>query len=197
MTQCIHPVTNALGRDDWAFSTGLHFAEPSPGCTPDPVRSGLGGPGRTGFGTGLDCVAGSLLQRLLHLCRLHGAVRPLLTAAMSPHDRPPRIRYDCFLPSLAAFTWGRFDPFRASLSIASSHRALRLFTRFSPALRAAQVCPSSPGFDLRLPLHVRSRSRSCHRLTVRRVNVRRGLAPPSYRPCRAYNKKPPAQHRRF
>ena len=111
-------------------------------------------------------------------------------AALSPHDRPPRIRYDCFLPSLAAFTWGRFDPGRASLSIASSPRALRLFTRFSPALRAAQVCPSSPGFDLRLPLHVRSRSRSCHRLTVRRVNVRRGLAPPSYRPCRAYNKKP-------
>jgi len=38
----------------------------------------------------------------------------------------------------------------------------------------------------RLPLHAGSHQRSCLRLAVRRINVRRGLSPPSYRPCRAY-----------
>jgi len=59
-----------------------------------------------------------------------------------------------------------------------------------PALQASLrgFCPSGPGFALQLPLHARSRSRSCLRLAVRQVNVRRGLSPPSHRPCRAYTK---------
>jgi len=60
-----------------------------------------------------------------------------------------------------------------------------------PTLYASlrSFCPSSPGFALRLPLHQGSHLRSCLRLAVRRVNVRRRLSLLSYRPCRAYIKK--------
>ncbi len=44
--------------------------------------------------------------------------------------RSPRIRYDIFPLTLAAFTWSRFDPFGTSLSVASSSGAPRLLTQF-------------------------------------------------------------------
>ncbi len=108
--------------------------------------------------------------------------RPLdpLSPFSETQRRSPRIRYDSFPLTLAAFTWSRFDPF-------GLHRLLPAHPALHASLRSSY--PSSPGFALRLPLHAGSHQRSCLRLAVRRINVRRGLSPPSYRPCRAYTKE--------
>jgi len=105
--------------------------------------------------------------------------RPLdpLSPFSETHRRSPRIRYDNFPLILAAFTQSRFDPFGLHCPL-PAHPALHASLR--------SFCPSSPGFALRLPPHTRSHERSCLRLAVRRINVRRGFPPPSYRPCRAY-----------
>ena len=103
------------------------------------------------------------------------------------NDRPPRIRFDDFPQSLlrlraaALVLFGRHCPMPAHPAL---HASLRSF------------CPSGPGFALRLPLHITSRSCSCLRLVVRRTNVHRRLSLPSHRPCRAYigiggRKRPP------
>ena len=68
--------------------------------------------------------------------------------------RPPRIRCDSFPPSPAAFTWSRFGPFRASLSVASLPRAPRLLTRFL-SIRSGFCPPASSPHTLasmQLPL---------------------------------------------
>jgi hypothetical protein len=117
-------------------------------------------------------------------------VTPSTTSASADfcpqNGRPPRIRCDDFPLTLAAFTYGCFDPFWTLLSLASSSRTLCLVRSF---------CSSSPGFALRLPSHDCSHFRSCLRLAVRRVNVRRRLSLLSYRPCRAYWKNWPANYR--
>jgi hypothetical protein len=54
----------------------------------------------------------------------------LLSLLSETRHRSPRIRYDRFPLTLAAFTWSRFDPFGSSLSIASSPGTPRLHTQF-------------------------------------------------------------------
>ena len=102
-------------------------------------------------------------------------------------DRSPRIRCDNFPLTLAAFTWDCFDPFWTSLSLASLSGIPCLFTQF--LFIKSRFC-------FRLPSHARSHSRSCLPLTVRRTNVRRGLSPPRYRPCRAYKRQRPGEAER-
>jgi len=85
---------------------------------------------------------------------------------------------DSFPSVLAMFTPSCFDPFRASLSIASLPRTSRLFTWFLSI---------ESEFCLRLPPHTLSRRCSCLWLVVRRVNAHLRLSLLSYRPCRAYN----------
>jgi len=103
-------------------------------------------------------------------------------------SRSPRIRYVCFPLTLAAFTYGCFDPF-GLYCLLPAHPA--------PYASLRSFCPSSPGFAFQLPSHDCSHNPSCLRLAVRRVNVRRRLSLPSYRPCRAYKIKPRWLHLDF
>jgi hypothetical protein len=98
--------------------------------------------------TDFDCPTSTLLlvTQLLNRLALRPVVRfpcpprvvvtPPTTVASADFcpslrcDRSPRMRYDSFPLTLAAFTCGHFGPFRASLSSASLPRASRLLTQF-------------------------------------------------------------------
>jgi hypothetical protein len=97
-----------------------------------------------------------------------------------PSNRPPQVRTLTFpapLPHLL------HQPLIALGFVVCCQLAPLLQPLMGFVSLKSQVCP-------RLPSDPASRRRPCLQLTVGAINLRKGLSPPSQRPCWAHNKKP-------